>query len=180
MSEQNLHIPTIKEAHDQAYDAVAFAVETGAPQLEMVHRDVTTKVIDHSIATTNDVKLDYRDHDTLRSLAEDAKEGQESDYREIRAEVKAPQGRYAAASGSGTRSYVAAGVGVGRKGYSHQFKPENQEKAAALITSLAARRLGSQVLEHTNNVARAKETYLKKIKVQQPETPAEPVEVHHA
>gem|GEM_PF-5105982 len=70
---------------------------------------------------------------------------------------------------------------VSREGYGeHTFTSANREKAAALITSLAAKRIGKQAAEKFDKIAAAHEAYVKKIEVKGASSDAEHIEIHKA
>ena len=158
MSEQPNPSPTPGDAHDRMHDALSFAETARAPIFERVSRNLHSNAVENAKVDTRDVTVEYIDAHASRNL----EEYPQSVSRLTRVELNIPQGKYDANLSSGDKTSKSARDGVVREGYSRVFRPESERRAAALITSIAARRLGDHALEHADNVAAAKEDYLQK------------------
>ncbi|HVS58402.1 MAG TPA: hypothetical protein VHD60_01535 [Candidatus Saccharimonadales bacterium] len=158
MSEQPNPNPTPEDAHDRMHDALSFAETARAPIFERVSRNLYSNAVNNAKVDTRDVTVEYTDAHARRDL----EEYPQSLLRLTRVDLNIPQGRYDATLSSGDKSGKSARAGVVREGYLHRFRPESERRAAALITSIAARQLGDHALEHVDKVAAAKEDYLKK------------------
>lgn len=172
-------IPTSIEAQEQTYAALEFAEQTGslgyrgAVERPRINAEGERGLISSAFARTQefpDATLSYID----RSVHKNSTQPSEED-RETHAIVDAKSGRYSAnITDGGWRNHAD----VEREDYGqHTFTPANREKAAALITSLAAKRIGKQASEKFDKIAAAHEAYVKKIEVKDTSTPALTIKV---
>ncbi len=136
------------KAQEQLEKATDFVHDVGLPT-GLGYANLK-EVDNHEIRRAANV--DRRDGLTIHYRSE---EGDGGKWAESQVDVRASSGVYRAdierIDGDEAEPLFAE-ASVKRNGAQHNFKPENSEKAAALITSLAAKRLGGLASEHADSV----------------------------
>jgi hypothetical protein len=189
MSEQKPHTPTPEQAQDLAMAAIEFGAATDTVAHDYVQKNGegvlwTGKANAGTGVLDADIKIDYADKDlhpsadkpsSKRETTASVRDGDSTYTGELRIDPDSALNRLFPGEDSD--------ASVERHDYgTHHFTEQNKKRAAALITSLAAKRMTKEAMGiadyRVEKINAAKETLAKRLAVKDESQGAEQIEVH--